>query len=267
MVEENTKGQVILSGVNKHFTRQNGEKVVGLEDINLTIQPGEVVAVIGTNGAGKSTLFNVVAGTLMIDTGQIILGSVDATRLKSRQRAAKIGRVFQNPSMGTAPRMTVFENLMPASKRGEGRGFGHSLTLDNKQSVFDYLRTFKLDLENRLDVPIENLSGGQRQIISLVMATLKQPSLLLLDEHTAALDPRMARQVMTMTKEMIEEFSLTTLMITHHLQDALDYSDRIIVMHQGRIQCEFGQDEIPSLTNTKLFETLENLTVAEALKA
>lgn len=267
MAETNLKGQVILSEVNKYFTRQNGERVIGLEDINLTIQPGEVVAVIGTNGAGKSTLFNVVAGTLMIDSGMIKMGAVDATRLKSRERAAQIGRVFQNPSMGTAPRMTVFENLMLAKKRGEGRLFGRSLTMANRQTMFDYLRGFKLDLENRLDVPIENLSGGQRQIISLVMATLQQPALLLLDEHTAALDPRMARQVMTMTKEMIEDYGLTTLMITHHLQDALDYADRIIVMHQGRIQCEFGYEAIQTMTNTQLFETLENLTLAEELKA
>lgn len=254
-----------LVNVSKTFTRQNGAKISVLKNINLTLSKGEVVAVIGTNGAGKSTLFNAVAGSIMVDEGKILMGSTDVTRLTSRERATNIGRVFQNPSMGTAPRMTVFENLILASKRGERRGWKRSLSQQNKISMRQELSQFKLSLENCLDLPIENLSGGQRQVISLLMATLKQPELLLLDEHTAALDPRMAKLVMRLTHRMIEEQQLTTLMITHQLQDAVDYADRIIVMHQGKIQKEYILAAHSSLKTKDLFEFLESLISIETV--
>ncbi|MBG9979967.1 ATP-binding cassette domain-containing protein [Facklamia sp. DSM 111018] len=248
-----------LINISKTFTRQNGTTVSVLKNINLTLSKGEVVAVIGTNGAGKSTLFNAVAGSIMLDEGKILMGSKEVTRLASRKRAANIGRVFQNPSMGTAPRMTVFENLILASKRGERRGWSRSLSQPNKDFMRQELSQFKLGLENCLELPIENLSGGQRQVVSLLMATLKQPELLLLDEHTAALDPRMAKLVMHLTQRMIEEQGLTTLMITHQLQDAIDYADRIVVMHQGEIQHEYILAAHPYLKTKDLFEFLESL--------
>lgn len=249
-----------LVDVSKRFNRGKGDLVSGLDKVNLTIKKGEVIGVIGTNGAGKSTLFNCLSGQIKLDEGQIFLGDHEISNLKAMEISRKIGRVFQDPRMGTAPRMTVFENLMLARKRGEKRLFGRSLTDKNYAEMVEYLKPFRLDLEKRLDVPIENLSGGQRQTISLVMATLQEPQLLLLDEHTAALDPRTAKQVMKMTQDIVRQLNLTTLMITHHLQDALTYSDRIIVMHQGQISKIFSQEEITQLTAADLFRTIERLS-------
>ncbi|MBF6625522.1 ATP-binding cassette domain-containing protein [Aerococcaceae bacterium zg-BR9] len=259
-----TQASIELKNVTKQFKRQTGEKVIGLNNINLVIQPGEVIGVIGTNGAGKSTLMNCLTGQLPIDSGEILLGGISIKKLKAKEIAKRIGRVFQDPRMGTAPRMTVFENLMLAQKRGESRGFNVSLNRENYQAMINQLAAFKLDLEKRLDVPMENLSGGQRQAVSLIMATLQQPQLLLLDEHTAALDPRTAKQVMAMTQYMIETYQLTTLMITHHLQDAITYCDRVIVMHRGTISRVYQQDELKQLTPGDLYQTLENLVIEEA---
>lgn len=249
-----------LIDVTKQFSRGKGDIVSGLDKVNLKIEKGEVIGVIGTNGAGKSTLFNCLSGQIKLDAGQIMLGEHEISSLKPMDISRKIGRVFQDPRMGTAPRMTVFENLMLARKRGEKRLFGRSLTDKNYADMVEYLKPFRLDLEKRLDVPIENLSGGQRQTISLVMATLQEPQLLLLDEHTAALDPRTAKQVMAMTQDIVRQLNLTTLMITHHLQDALTYSDRIIVMHQGKISQIFSKEEIVQLTPADLFSTIERLS-------
>lgn len=253
-----------LINVTKKFKRQTGEYVTGLNKINLSIQSGEVVGVIGTNGAGKSTLMNCLTGQLSIDSGEILLGGESIKRLKRKVIAKKIGRVFQDPRMGTAPRMTVFENLMLAQKRGESRGFSTSLNKKNYQKMIDELSPFKLDLENRLDIPIENLSGGQRQAVALIMATLQKPELLLLDEHTAALDPRTAKQVMSMTHYMIKTYQLTTLMITHHLQDALTYCDRVIIMHRGEIAFVYAKEDLIHLTAGDLYQKLENLVIEEA---
>lgn len=253
-----------LNQVTKHFQRQTGEQVVGLNNINLKINAGEVIGVIGTNGAGKSTLMNCLTGQLPIDSGEILIEGIAIRKMKKRDIAKKIGRVFQNPQMGTAPRMTVFENLMLAQKRGEQRGFSRSLTKENYQKMLKELAAFKLDLENRVDVPMENLSGGQRQAVSLIMATIQKPELLLLDEHTAALDPRTAKQVMAMTQLMIKNYGLTTFMITHHLQDALDYCDRLIVMHRGQISRIYQKTELASLTAGDLYQTLENLVIEDA---
>lgn len=253
-----------LEDVNKTFTRKTGDLVHGLQNINLSVKEGEVLAIIGTNGAGKSTLFNSLAGLIPIDSGQIILADEDISKQSQFELADRVARVFQDPSMGTAPRMTVFENLMLAKKRGQKRGWSLSLNSTNKKEIAGYLEQFHLDLEKRLDLPIENLSGGQRQTVSLVMATLQKPQLLLLDEHTSALDPRTAKQVMTMTHKMIKEHNLTTLMITHHMQDALNYGDRIVAMHQGKIARIYEKDEIKDLEVGHLYQMMEELVEIEA---
>lgn len=256
--------QLILKNLTKTFYNQNGERVGGITDINLSVKKGEVVSIIGTNGAGKSTLFNCLAKNIEADSGEIILSDTNLTHQTSQKASQKISRVFQDARMGTAPRMTVFENLMLAKKRGKKRGFSISLTNENEMEMKEYLSQFHLGLENQLDVPIENLSGGQRQTVALVMATLLKPELLLLDEHTAALDPRTGRQVMEMTAEMIKNDCLTTLMITHSINDALEFSDRIILMHQGKIQREFKKEEIPELTPGSIYQLLEDLVIMEA---
>ncbi len=253
--------QLQLKNVNKTFQRKTGESVHVLNNINLTVEKGEVIGIIGTNGAGKSTLLNALTGSIQIDSGEILLANKPIQGLDQVEIAKYIGRVFQDPSMGTAPRMTVFENLMLAQKRGMVRGFSKSLTDENYKKMQDFVKTFHLNLEDRLDIPIENLSGGQRQIISLLMATMQRPDLLLLDEHTAALDPRTARQVMQTTQDMIREQQLTTLMITHHLQDVLTYSDRIILMHHGQIIKIYDQETIQTLSSGDLYQYMEDLII------
>ncbi|WP_028125719.1 ABC transporter ATP-binding protein [Eremococcus coleocola] len=254
---------VIFKNVSKNFQRKTGDLITSLDQVNFSIEEGSTTAIIGTNGAGKSTLFNALTRQIDIDSGEIYLSGQRIDQMSLSKVVSKIGQVFQNPSHGTAPRMTVFENLVLAEKRGEKRGLALSLSKKKESDLANYLSKFHLDLENRLDVPIEFLSGGQRQIISLIMATLKQPELLLLDEHTAALDPRTARQVMEITQTMVRDFHLTTLMITHHLADAIKYADQILVLHRGRIVNSHQRDEITHLSTTDLYEELENLNTSE----
>lgn len=249
-----------LRQVNKRFVRSHGDIVHSLKNIDLTIETGEIVSVVGTNGAGKSTLFNALTGQIKIDSGEIKIKGKCVNQLPPVERANFIGRVFQNPEQGTAPRMTVFENLMLAAKRGQRRGFSRSLTSTNYKEMQSYLTPYGLNIEDRLDIPIGNLSGGQRQIVSLLMATLKRPDLLLLDEHTASLDPRTARQVMATTINMVKQQKLTTLMITHQLQDAVQYSNRIILMHQGQIHHIYESDEVSQLEPTHLYQDLVDLS-------
>lgn len=245
--------------ISKNFTRDNGETVRGLNQLSLSVAKGEVIGILGTNGAGKSTFFNALTGQNPVDEGEIILNGQRIDRQTPVESSQSISRVFQDPTMGTAPRMSVFENLMLALKRGEKRGLTFSLTDHYREEMAQRLAHFKLDLENRLDVPMEYLSGGQRQAVALVMATIKKPQLLLLDEHTAALDPRTGEDVMAMTQKIVQEEGITTLMITHHLQDAIDYCDRIIVMHQGSIRTVYDQTQIQSLTPSEIFQEMEDL--------
>ena len=255
--------QLKLENVSKVLQRQTGEQLAVLQDINLDVYAGEIIGIIGTNGAGKSTLLNCLTGQLPLSGGAIYLNGQKISGQSVQQNAKVISRIFQDPRMGTAPRMTVFENLMLASRRGEKPTLRRSLTAKNLADMTMRLAEFKLELENRLDVPIESLSGGQRQAIALIMATLKRPELLLLDEHTAALDPRTSKQVMQMTQQLIKEQQLTAIMITHQLSDALDYCDRILLMHKGQIQYVYTAEEIATLTPADLYGHLEKLLEME----
>lgn len=214
-----------------------------LDDVNLTIYEHDFLTILGGNGAGKSTLFNVIAGTLMLTSGSISILGKDVTHLPAEKRANYLARVFQDPKMGTAPRMTVAENILIAKYRGEKRGLLprkiHSFTDEFKKLV---ARTGN-GLEKHLDTPTGLLSGGQRQALSLLMATLKRPELLLLDEHTAALDPKTSVSLMNLTDEFVTGDQLTALMITHHMEDALKYGNRLIVMKDGKIIKDLNQDE------------------------
>ncbi|MBM3965531.1 MAG: ATP-binding cassette domain-containing protein [Planctomycetes bacterium] len=232
-----------LREVHKTFYVGTPNEVRSLRGVCLSMQQGSFVNVIGTNGSGKSTLLNAVAGTFLVDSGQIVLGSEEITRQSEHRRARRIGRVFQNPFSGSAPSMTIAENLALASRRGLSRGLGWSLTRSLRDEIADRIRTLKMGLENRLDNPIGSLSGGQRQAITLLMATWVTPDLLLLDEHTAALDPRSADQVIRLTHEIVTRDRLTTLMVTHSMQQAVHLGDRILMMHQGQIVADLSGSE------------------------
>lgn len=228
-----------------------------LDDVNLTIYEHDFLTILGGNGAGKSTLFNVIAGTLMLTSGSISILGKDVTHLPAEKRANYLARVFQDPKMGTAPRMTVAENLLIAKYRGEKRGLLprkiHSFTDEFKKLV---VRTGN-GLEKHLDTPTGLLSGGQRQALSLLMATLKRPELLLLDEHTAALDPKTSVSLMNLTDEFVTGDQLTALMITHHMEDALKYGNRLIVMKDGKIIKDLNQDEKAQMAIADYYQLFE----------
>jgi len=224
-----------LNGLRKTFFAGTPNEVRALQGVDLNIEAGSFVCVIGTNGSGKSTLLNSVAGAFYVDDGQIQLDGKDITRWPEHRRAKLIGRVFQDPFSGTAPSMTIAENLALASCRGRRRGLSLALKGARHGELRDRVAAMGLNLEDRLDNPIGTLSGGQRQSLTLLMAGLLRPSLLLLDEHTAALDPRSADQVIRLTQEFISRDKLTTLMVTHSMQQAASLGDRVIMMDRGRI--------------------------------
>ena len=232
------------------------EKTI-LDHVNLTIREGDFITILGGNGAGKSTLFNVIAGTLMLTSGQIFIMGEDVTSLPAEKRAKYLSRVFQDPKMGTAPRMTVAENLLIAKFRGEKRGLFPRRLSAYKEEFQATIEKVGNGLEKHLDTPIEFLSGGQRQALSLLMATLKRPELLLLDEHTAALDPKTSVALMKLTNDFVSKDHLTALMITHHMEDALKYGNRLIVMKEGRIIQDLNKDEKAKMKISDYYQLFE----------
>ena len=227
----------MLKVVNLRKTFDKGlvtEKEV-LKGISLELNEGDFVTVIGSNGAGKSTLLNAIAGTFSIDDGKVYIDNVDVTKMSEYKRASYIGRVFQDPMVGTAADMWIEENLALANRRGNKRGFKQGITKEERKNYFEILKSFDLSLENRLTTKVGLLSGGQRQALTLLMATLQKPKLLLLDEHTAALDPKTASKVLDLTNKIVTENHLTTFMVTHNMKDALKYGNRLIMMNAGKI--------------------------------
>lgn len=251
----------VLEIKNATKTISNGpkEQKVLLNNVNLTIKTGDFITVLGGNGAGKSTLFNSISGTLPLTNGQILMGDQDITLFSEEKRAKYIARVFQDPKMGTAPRMTVAENLLLAQSRGEKRGLRLRQLKQQKDYYYELCQLIGNGLENHLDTPTGSLSGGQRQALSLLMATLKEPDLLLLDEHTAALDPKTAKQLMEITDQRIKEQSLTCLMITHRMEDALKYGNRLILLQKGEIIKDLDQKEKEKLTLSDLLHFFEEI--------
>ena len=224
-----------LENLYKVFHPGTPNEVRALRGVSLGLEAGSFLIIIGTNGSGKSTLLNAVAGTFLVDTGRINLAGHDITRWSEHRRARLIGRVFQNPFSGTAPSMSIGENLALAARRGRPRGFGWALPKRLCDELRDRVRSLNMGLENRLENAIGSLSGGQRQALTLLMATWLKPELLLLDEHTAALDPKSADQVIRLSHEIIQRHKLTTLMVTHSMHQAVHLGDRIIMMHRGEV--------------------------------
>lgn len=243
-----------IKNVYKTFNAGTVNEKVALKGLDLTLEDGDFVTVIGGNGAGKSTMLNAVAGVWPVDMGKIIIDGKDVTRLSEHQRAKYIGRVFQDPMMGTAPSMWIEENLALAARRGQRRGLSWGVTKEEKEQYRELLGGLGLGLESRLTTKVSTLSGGQRQALTLLMATLKRPKLLLLDEHTAALDPKTAAKVMELTDRIVREGHLTTLMITHNMRDAIQYGNRLIMLHDGHVILDIAGEEKKKLTVPDLLE-------------
>jgi putative tryptophan/tyrosine transport system ATP-binding protein len=224
-----------IARLTKTFNPGTPNEVRALRDVSLRLERGSFLLIIGTNGSGKSTLLNAVAGTFLADFGKLTLAGHNITRWPEHRRAKLIGRVFQNPFSGTAPNMSIAENLAMAARRGRPRGFGWALNRKLREALRDRIRSLNMGLEDRIDNAIGSLSGGQRQALTLLMASWLKPELLLLDEHTAALDPKSADQVIRLTHEIIQRDKLTTLMVTHSMQQAVHLGDRIVMMHRGQV--------------------------------
>ena len=243
-----------LENVWKTFNPGTVNEKVALQCLNLEMREGDFVTVIGGNGAGKSTLLNAVAGVWPVDCGSILLDGEDITALPEHKRAKYIGRVFQDPMMGTAPNMQREENLALALRRGQKRGLRWGVTKSERQEYREKLKTLGLGLEDRMTVKVGLLSGGQRQALTLLMASLRKPKLLLLDEHTAALDPATAAKVLELSDQIVEENGLTALMITHNMTDAIKHGNRLIMMDQGRIILDIEGEDKKHLTKKDLMD-------------
>jgi len=248
-----------ITQLEKTFTQPGGERVPALRCIDLTIPTGEFVTVIGTNGSGKSTLLNAVAGSFLADAGHIRIDGIEVTRQPEYKRAALIGRVFQDPFKGTCPSMSVAENLRMAELRGGRRGLRVGLSRGALERYHTLLKGLGMRLEGRLQASMGTLSGGQRQAVTLLMATLKRPQLLLLDEHTAALDPRAAEQIILITNQVVRENRLTTLMVTHSMEQALEQGDRTIMVHRGEILADLSGNEREGLDAGDLLKRFTEL--------
>ncbi len=243
-----------IIGLCKTFNPGTVNAKTALDGLDLHIKPGDFVTVIGGNGAGKSTLLNAVAGVWKPDAGSITIDGVNVTNMPEHRRAKYLGRVFQDPMMGTAPDMEIAENLAIAARRGTRRSFRWGVPMQERTEYRKLLANLELGLENRIGTKVGLLSGGQRQAVTLLMATLQKPKLLLLDEHTAALDPKTAAKVLDLTDRVVAENNLTTLMITHNMRDAIVHGNRLIMMHEGRVVVDISGEEKQQLTVEYLLE-------------
>ena len=249
-----------IKNVYKTFNAGTVNEKVALKGLDLTLEDGDFVTVIGGNGAGKSTMLNAVAGVWPIDMGKILIEGQDVTRLSEHQRAKYIGRVFQDPMMGTAATMGIEENLALAARRGAARSLRAGITKKEREEYHELLKTLDLGLEDRMTSKVGLLSGGQRQAVTLLMATLKKPKLLLLDEHTAALDPKTAAKVLALSEKIVQENHLTTLMITHNMKDAIKYGNRLIMMYEGRVIYDVRGEEKANLQVSDLLQRFEQVS-------
>ena len=244
----------------KTFNAGTVNEKQALRGVSLTLNDGDFCTVIGGNGAGKSTMLNAVAGTFPVDSGTISIGGTDVTHLPEFKRAKFIGRVFQDPMMGTAPTMQIDENLALAARRGQSRGLKWGITKAEKEHYQELLHGLDLGLEDRLTSKVGLLSGGQRQALTLLMASLQKPKLLLLDEHTAALDPKTAAKVLELSDRIVAENHLTTMMVTHNMKDAIAHGNRLIMMYNGRIVIDVSGEEKKKLTVPQLLELFSKVS-------
>ena len=249
-----------IRNIHKTFNKGTINEKVALDGVSLTLNEGDFVTIIGGNGAGKSTVLNAVAGVWPVDQGAILLDGIDVTGMPEHKRAQYIGRVFQDPMNGTAATMEIQENLALAMRRGSRRTLRWGITRKEKAMFREALRELDLGLEDRMTNKVGLLSGGQRQALTLLMATLKKPKILLLDEHTAALDPKTAAKVLSLSEKMIREDNLTAMMVTHNMLDAIKYGNRLVMMNEGRIILDIGSEEKKNLTVDDLLQKFEQVS-------
>ncbi|MBM6875607.1 ABC transporter ATP-binding protein [Fusobacterium mortiferum] len=247
-----------IKSIEKSFVTELGTVKKVFRGLNLQVEKGDFISIIGSNGAGKSTLLDTITGNIVVDKGSIDIDGRDITKLPKYKRGSFISKVYQNPSMGTAPSMTVFENLSMADNKGKRFGFTMGLNKKRKEYYREILKELDLGIENQMDTEVGSLSGGQRQCLALIMATLNKPEILLLDEHTAALDPKTSKIIMDKTREIVEKNQISTLMITHNLQDAINYGNRLIMLHNGEIIIDIKGEEKRNLTPEKLLKIFNN---------
>lgn len=252
-----------IQNIHKTFNPGTINEKVALNGVNLNLNPGDFVTIIGGNGAGKSTTLNAIAGVWSVDEGKIIIDGVDITKLSEHKRALYLGRVFQDPMTGTAATMSIEENMAIAARRGERRGLGWGITKKERERYKEALKELDLGLEDRLSSKVGLLSGGQRQAITLLMASLKKPKLLLLDEHTAALDPKTAAKVLAISDKIIQEHQLTAMMVTHNMKDAIAHGNRLIMMHEGKIIYDVAGEEKKNLKVADLLAKFEEVSGGE----
>lgn len=252
-----------ITDVKKTFNAGTINEKLALRGLNLTLNEGDFVTVIGGNGAGKSTMLNAIAGVWPVDEGSIFIDDINVTKLPEHKRARYLGRVFQDPMTGTAASMQIEENLALAARRGERRGLRAGITRDEREQYKERLKILDLGLEDRLTAKVGLLSGGQRQALTLLMATLKKPKVLLLDEHTAALDPKTAAKVLDVTDRIVSRDHLTTIMITHNMKDAIAHGNRLVMMYEGRIIYDVAGEEKRNLKVADLLAKFEQVSGGE----
>ncbi|HIX97912.1 ABC transporter ATP-binding protein [Faecalicatena contorta] len=252
-----------IKNIHKTFNKGTINEKKALDGVNLNLNPGDFVTIIGGNGAGKSTTLNAVAGTWLVDEGNIVIDGVDITRLPEHKRAVYLGRVFQDPMTGTASTMSIEENMAIAARRGQRRGLRWGISRKEREEFKKKLGALGLGLEERISTKVGLLSGGQRQAVTLLMAAIKKPKLLLLDEHTAALDPKTAKKVLEISDKIIEENQLTAMMVTHNMKDAIAHGNRLIMMHEGRIIYDVSGEEKRQLHVSDLLKKFEEVSGGE----
>ncbi|CRK83710.1 ABC transporter-like protein [Neobacillus massiliamazoniensis] len=257
--KERVRPMLQLNQIHKIFNEGTPDEKVALNNVNLSLNHGDFVTVIGSNGAGKSTLMNIISGVLVPDIGEIQIGGKNVTYTSEFKRSKMIGRVFQDPMAGTAPSMTIEENLAMAYSRNKTRTLRRGVTKKRRDYFREVLESLHLGLENRLNAKVGLLSGGERQALSLLMATYTEPSILLLDEHTAALDPSRAELITTLTREIVDQYKLTTMMVTHNMQQAIDLGNRLIMMDNGQIILEVDEEKKKQLTIESLLQEFKRI--------
>ena len=252
-----------LKGISKYYNVGSVNEMCLFQDFNLNIEKGEFLSVVGSNGSGKTSMLNIICGSIPVESGQILIGDTDITKEKEYKRNKRIGRVYQNPSMGTCPSMTILENMALADNKGKLYGLGRGTNKARIEYYREQLAQLGLGLEGKMDVKVGSLSGGQRQALTLLMATLKKPSLLLLDEHTAALDPKTAKKVLDITEKIVARDNLTTMMVTHNMKDAINIGNRLIMMSDGKIIYDVKGEEKKKLKVADLLQKFEEASGGE----